>query len=294
MVPALLAYAIAVSLLVPIGFFVAGPVPERRVLLGSTYAVLIALGWSAALLLGWLSPVALAGAAALLATLGLLAAWYSLRDERMLARFDARLGSAETRGEALEELRARIDEIGAEGHHVVALMEVVGHPTRRLIAQQLYDEALELLDYVGAHLGDRLGAVDASDHRLLSARALIHLGRPREAAALLSAERGAGTAHPDEADGLEALLCACQGDLDRAERLLRRSHVRPWASWTRPIHLLARAHLSAARGDDRDAIEQLRELPSYARPSALQLARALPGPASELAARLEQPGSPYR
>lgn len=290
----LLAYAIAVSLLVPLGFFLLGPVPERRVLLGSTYAVLIALGWCAALLLGWLSPVALAGAAALLATLGLLAAWYSLRDEQLLARFDARLGSAETRAEALEELRARIDEIGDEGHHVVALMEVVGHPARRLITRGLHGEALELLDYVATHLGARLGAVDASEHRLLRARALLHLERPDAAAALLAADRGAGSAQPAEADGLEALLASCRGELDRAERLLGHSAVRPWASWTRPIHLLARAHVAAARGDGGDAIEALKEVPGYARASTFQLARALPGPASELAARLEHPGSPYR
>lgn len=294
MVAALLFYALAVSLLVPIGFFVAGPVPERRALLGLTYAAMVALGWCAALLLGFLSPLALAGAAALLATLGLLAAWYSLADERLLARFDARLGSAEERGEALDELRGRVLEIGAEGQHVVALMEVAGYPVRRLLSRQLFDEALELLDFIDEALGARLGSVDASEHRLLRARTLLHLGRLGEAERALAREREAGTMHPDEADALEALVATCRGALERAERLAERAAVRPWSGWTRPIHALALAHLAAGRGDERRALEHLRGIPSHARPSIHQLARACPGPASELATRLERPGAPYR
>lgn len=294
MIFALLAYAIAVSLAIPLGFFLAGPVPERRALLGSTYAILNALGWMAALLLGFLSPLALAGAAALLATLGLLAAWSTLRDERLLARFDARLGAAETRAAALDELRARIDEIGAESEHVVALMEVVGHPARQLMGRLLFDDALELLTHVADRLGHRLGPVDASELRLLTARALLHVGRVDEAERRLGADRDAGTRDPAEADGLEALVAACRGDLDRAEARLARSTAPLWAGWTRPIHLLASAHVAAGRGDEARAIERLRELPGYARAATFSLARAVPGPATDLAARLEHPGSPYR
>lgn len=294
MVAALLAYALVVSVGIVAGFAWAGPVPERRALLGLTYAALVAVGWCAALLLGFLSPLALAGAAALLATLGLLAAWFSLADERLLARFDARLDDPGSREAALEEVRARIVDIGAEGQHVVALMEVAGHPVRRLLSRQLFEEALGLLDFIRGELGERLGAVDASEHRLLRCRALLHLGRLEEAERELVAERAAGTKHPDEAATLEALVAILRGDRARAEDQLARAKLGIWAAWTRPLHALAAAHVATARGDEAAALERLRAVPAHARASTFQLARALPGPASALAARLEHPSAPYR
>jgi hypothetical protein len=290
----LFAYALFISVMVPTWFLLAGPVRERRALVGLTYAALFVLAWCAALLLGFLSPLALSAGAAALATLGAGAAYYSHRDERLLARFDARIGDPDARAVALFELRARVREIGNEGDRIVALMEVASFPIRRLLDRCLFDEARAFIDMIDGDLGPRLGRADASELNVLSARCYMHASQPEEALTCLSAARAIGGAPSEEIDVLDALHAAVRRDVDRAERLLERAAVPLWSGRLRDLAALAAAHVAALRGQEARAIAELRSIRPEARASMSQLARAMLGPASELAEHLERPSSPYR
>ncbi len=292
MVVLLFAYALSVSILVPAWFLLAGPVRERRALVGLTYAALFVLAWCAALVLGFLSPIALTAGAAAMATLGAAAAWYSHRDERLLARFEARLDDPRAREAALDELRARIREIGSEGERVIALMEVASFPIRRLLDRDLRDEAQALVTMIDEELGPRLGKLDMAELRLLAARCHLHAGRAQEALAELERSRALGGA-ADELDALEAFVRAVRGESAQAESLVERAASSPSAS-VRELASLARAHVAAARGCEADAIAALRALRAEARAGVLALARAIPGPATELFAHLDPGASPYR
>ncbi len=292
MVVLLFAYALSVSILVPAWFLLAGPVRERRALVGLTYAALFVLAWCAALVLGFLSPIALTAGAAAMATLGAAAAWYSHRDERLLARFEARLDDPRAREAALDELRARIREIGSEGERVIALMEVASFPIRRLLDRDLRDEAQALVTMIDEELGPRLGKLDMAELRLLAARCHLHAGSAQEALAELERSRALGGA-ADELDALEAFVRAVRGESAQAESLVERAASSPSAS-VRELASLARAHVAAARGCEADAIAALRALRAEARAGVLALARAIPGPATELFAHLDPGASPYR
>ncbi len=294
MVALLFAYALSVSVLVPAWFLLAGPVRERRALLGLTYGALFVLAWCAALLLGFLSPLALVAGAAALATLGAGAAYYSHRDERLLARFDERLADPEARIEAIEDVCARIREIGNEGERIMALMEVAAFPIRRLLDLCLFDEARTIVETIENEVGSRLGPADASELALLSARCHMHAGHPEPALVELTAARAMSTGPYEEIDVLDAFIAASRRDLDRAASLLERVSLPPWSSRLRDLASLVAAHIAAARGDEDAAIAELRSIGEPARPSLLHLMRVLPGPASELAERLRCPGAPYR
>lgn len=290
---ALFGFALIVSVALPAAFFLAAPVPERRAVLGFTYATVVVIGWCAALTLGLLSPFAAAGAAALLSSLAALAGLYSWWDERLLAELDRSMSDPVRREAALAELRARLDHMGRESRAVVALMEVAAFPVQRLIARGLYDEARALLGYVAAQLGPQLGRVDASEHRLLTVRTLLQLGEAEAARELLARER-ADSAYPADADLLAGLLAVCDGDCAGAEPLLVHARPRLWTQWSHALADLVEAHVAAAAGDDERALERLRGLPESYRSCVLALARAVPGPATELARRVEGPSAPYR
>lgn len=287
----LFAYALTLSVLVPSWFLLSGPVRERRTLVGLTYASLFILAWGAALLLGFLSPAALAAGAAAMATLGGVAAWFSHRDERLLARFAARVDDPVERPAAIAELKTRILEIGEESEHVVALMELASFPIRRLLDRCLFDEARGLVSFIDTELGHRLSEPDVAELRLLSARCDLHLGLVHEARDSLEEARANG-ACPDEVNALEALLCAARCDTQRAERLLARVAPEHAPERVNDLCALTSAHLGVARGDDAEAIVHLRAV--GARRHVVHLLRALPGPATALAERLERPSMPYR
>ena len=292
MVVLLFVYALSLSIVVPGWFLLAGPVRERRALLGLTYAALFVLAWSAALVLGFLSPVALGAGVAAMVTLGAAAAWCSHRDERLLARFAAQIDDPATRAAALDELRARIREIGNEGERVIALMEIASFPIRLLVQRGLFDEAEELLELIDTELGPRLGRLDRAELRLLQARIALHRGHADDA--LRRVEQARADAKEPELDVLEALARSARGEAARADALLRRAALRGGSQDVADLAALARAHTCAARGDEAGAITALRSIRSRARASVLQLARALHGPATDLCARLAHPTSPYR
>lgn len=287
----LFGYALLLSVGVPLAFLALAPVPERRGLLASSFALGYALAWGGALLLGFLSLAAVAIAMATLATLLALAGLYTWQDERFLARFEARLAGATSREEAIEELRARIEALAKEQRRdVVAGMELAGFAIQRLVAHEAHEDALVLLTEIQEQLGDRAG-VDRRHFRMLRVRVLLQLGNVDDAVTVFEAELGPDDRRTPEVRILDALLAVTGARRSAPVDVPPRSFM----AWNDAIVQLVRAHLAVRAGDDAGATERLTELAE--RPygvATLDLARALPGPATELARRIARPSSPYR
>ncbi|MCA9610602.1 MAG: hypothetical protein KC619_33635 [Myxococcales bacterium] len=292
----LFGYALLLSVGIPLAFLLVGPVPERRGLLASSFALGYALAWGGALLLGFLSLAAVSIAMAALATLLALAGLYTWQDERFLARFEARLASTTSREEAIEELRSRIAEL-AEGQRrdVVAGIELVGFAIQRLVAHEAHEDALVLLTEIHDRLGDRVGA-DRRHLRMLRVRVLLQLGNVDDAVTVYEAELQGTDRKGSERQSPEVRIL---GALLAVTGVRRGAPIDPpprsFMAWNDAIVQLVRAHLAVREGDDASATERLTALAS--RPygvATLDLARAVPGPASELARRIVHPSSPYR
>jgi len=280
--------AAALSLLVPAAFFLRGPVPERRLRLGFNYATVTAIVWSGLLPLGFMSLGALAAATSVLSIVVAIGASYAWRDERLLARVDERLGSARGRATGLQELRERLD--AANASRSLEMMEIAAWPTRRLIAHGCPSEALSVLDQIAVDESSRITRTDRREAKLLRAHALLQLSRIEEAKALLERDR-VETETSAHALLLRDLLHVCgKGRADDAQRpnLI-------WLPWNRALDRLVRAHVLAADGEEAQALDTLASL--VGRPygaATLDLAAAVPGPASHLAAMIDEPAAPYR
>ncbi len=287
----LFGYALALSVGVPLALLFLAPVRERRGLLAASFVIGYALAWGGALLLGFLSFFAVGIAIATLGTLLALAALYTWQDERFLARFDARLGKGATREEAVDELRARIEALGTgERRDVVAGMELAGFAVQRLVAHGAHEDALVVLTEIDERLGDRVGA-ERRHLRVLRARVLLQLGNPEDAVRVFEAELDPRTRPTPEIRILGALLAVTGVRPDPGAEAPARSFL----AWNDAVVQLVRAHEAARAGDDAAATRELTDLASRPYGAAtLDLARTLPGPATELARRIARPTAPYR
>lgn len=290
---ALLGYSILLSVAVPLSLGLAGPVVERRAMHAFASATAVAIAWAASLLLGFLSLGAAGAAIATLTTLLALAAFGTWRDERELAQVEALLARG-ARTEAVARLQKSVEELSAEGRSTFAPMTKLGFGVRRLVAYELHEDALDVLDLLEARLGERLRGADASEARWLRARVLLQLGQVPEAARVLSADRRREPSRSPEAQLLEALLEVCRAD--RAGRPLPEAPVPwVWSPWLVGLAHLVRAHLAAAGGDEDAAARELHGLRGNAYESAtLALAQTLTGPATEVARQIQGPSVPYR
>ena len=202
-----------------------------------------------------------------------------------LAVLSRRLGSVETRAEALSSLHELLAE---RGHMRVVRL----HASAVLGNARLFREMLDVLEPLTRVA--RLGRTERLSLHASLAVGRIYTHRREDAWQELRLARAAAR-RPREyrlLDTLEALLLALEGEADHA---LEMAGERPVHETQRRGWLLARAHAFAARGDEMSARAALVELHRLSGMDGLARAVDLDGPASVLARDMHhQVDIPYR
>ncbi|HJL19012.1 MAG TPA: hypothetical protein RMH99_25340 [Sandaracinaceae bacterium LLY-WYZ-13_1] len=225
-------------------------------------------------------------AAALLAGLPLVPAVHLIREARRLQFHLDLVADPSTREEGLQSLEAWLRRLRGS-RKKASVPELALQTARELIRLGRYDEAGRVLGYA-----DRPAALDYYGARRQILRALL---------ALLDGDRAEADARLTPA---EACTHAAVRPYLRAMRALLDSledgaaEPAPAAPIREPVgagvQALGRAHALVAAGREEEARAALEAVDGEARDLVRRLARSAPGPASSLAAQLEQPSGPFR